>query len=193
MAANSITPDRLTAIRARLAQATPGPWEADGPQLDDDAEQGVAVIAVHPDVPKGMTPTRGMVAWVGEYGANFGLPEVRRANADLIAHAPEDLRDLLAALDAVTQARDEIREQLDTLRRVYPDVVASAARADRLYEQELSALTAERDAYRAALELFASREHWVSAANDVTGFILPRPWDLARAALAFTPAPPTED
>jgi hypothetical protein len=65
---------------------TKGPWESD--YQPDDVERGYAVIATRLDVPKGMTPTRGMVAWVGELGANHD-PDTRKSNARLIAAAPD--------------------------------------------------------------------------------------------------------
>ena len=82
---------------------TPGPWK---PQDRDKYERGIAIVAVIPEVPQGGTPTRGMVAWVGQAGANFGSSYTQKANAALIAAAP----DLLAALKDYHAATDAILE-----------------------------------------------------------------------------------
>lgn len=74
---------------------TPGPWEI---QERDDRERGIAVIATIPEVPEGATPTRGMVAWIGQGGANFGNPQLQRANAHLIAAAPDMYESLKHAI-----------------------------------------------------------------------------------------------
>jgi hypothetical protein len=105
---------------------TPGPWET---QERDKRERGFAVIAVHPHIPTGETPTRGMVAWVGQGGANFGLPETQKANAHLIAAAPR----LLTALESARRAIEMlyVGRRLDERVEAALDECASAIREAR--------------------------------------------------------------
>ena len=66
---------------------TPAPWVADS---YDAHERGCAVIATNG--PEIVTPTRGMVAWVGTIaGASFNDPERCEANARVCAAAPDML------------------------------------------------------------------------------------------------------
>ena len=84
----------LDAIEARLAAATPGPWDTDGTTV------WAYVIVPDPRDQTGQTPIqdRELVAQSGG------------ADADLIAHAPTDLAALVAevrALRAVAKAAGE--------------------------------------------------------------------------------------
>lgn len=78
---------RLERIRARLEAATPGPWRV--------------------DYSKEYRSVRRVGAKAGERWRIAGVGTGRRvdpqddANAELIAHAPDDLRDLLAVAEAV--------------------------------------------------------------------------------------------
>lgn len=113
----------LTNQPIERVEHTPGPWET---QERDDRERGIAVIAVHPWVPSGGTPTRGMVAWVGQGGANFGKPAVQEANARLIAAAP-DLLDALRAFCGDHEATGHMCEGLNT---AYQHALAVIAKAE---------------------------------------------------------------
>lgn len=79
------------AIEARLAAATPGPW-----------------VRRHGNV-------EHYFPHIGEYG-DICTPD--DANADLIAHAPTDLRNLLDRLAAVEAERDEAMARLAAVREV---------------------------------------------------------------------------
>lgn len=105
--------EQLQEIKARLEAATPGPWMKD------------------PDEPvRIMKPDKPGSSWDGTVIAtlqwdDFGLFE--EANADLIAHTPEDLAKLIAALEAVeawagSLERDAAVLQLD------PEACAAAIR-----------------------------------------------------------------
>jgi len=76
-----MTPETLDAIRARLAAATPGEWVMDG--LADYVNLCTFRVAA---------PGVGNIA---QY--------LTALDAELIAHAPDDLRDLLALVDAQQQ------------------------------------------------------------------------------------------
>ena len=78
-----LTPDQLDAIRSRLNAATPGPWIA-----EYSSEQGNCVI------PHDALSTREAVCVTRLYHA--------AADAELIAHAPTDLADLLTEVDRLT-------------------------------------------------------------------------------------------
>lgn len=74
---------------------TPAPWVADS---YDAHERGCAVIATNG--PEIVTPTRGMVAWVGTIaGASFNDPERCEANARVCAAAPDMLALLVELVD----------------------------------------------------------------------------------------------
>lgn len=85
--------DNLEAIRKRLAAATPGPWEADGTEIYCALHNGVHYRK-----------------WIGE---TLRLDDPTAvADADLIAHTPTDLADLLALVDELTAERDELRRKV---------------------------------------------------------------------------------
>lgn len=73
----------LDAIKGRLEQATPGPWHQ-GPHYRADIESRYGRVA--------------------ECGVTRGQQAV--ANAAFIAHAPEDIADLLAEVERLRQERD---------------------------------------------------------------------------------------
>ena len=90
----ALSQERLTEIRARLEAATPGPWRVwhravDRTEHDDQLGLLGLDIAGPPE------PARGRFA--------------RAADAQLIAHAPADLRDLLAH----TEERDRALAEAD--------------------------------------------------------------------------------
>lgn len=98
---------RLRGIEARIKAATPGPWEVDYSLISapKSFEQGNKRQSYRDGKRSVMVPQADMVATtcVDEY-----IPNPRGdANATLIAHAPEDLRDLLAE---VKRMRGEIGE-----------------------------------------------------------------------------------
>jgi hypothetical protein len=87
-----MTPDQLSAIRERLDAATPGPWEA-----------GTASCC--PDLgwvegPKG--------AVCPQFTATKVTHSLDANDAELIAHAPTDLRALLAEVEALRAERDDL-------------------------------------------------------------------------------------
>lgn len=115
-----MTPERLAEIEARLATATPGPWDVwDGPaycgggrdlcigagedwlanmdhrygpdyqaRVDHDSDGEHSQHGAFPD--GGYPPDCPICAFSDK------VTQEQRANADLIAHAPTDLADLLA-------------------------------------------------------------------------------------------------
>ena len=84
-----MTDDRIAQIEARLSAATPGPWEVRHDDLTDE------VHVVHDQE-------------VVSYVCTVALADADRVeeDADLIAHAPDDLRCLL---DALAAERTELR------------------------------------------------------------------------------------
>lgn len=90
----------LGQIRGRLAAATPGPWRWDEKfDPDKDGDTGLA-----------LTNESG-VEIIGAYNyhccAYRDDPNVDESSAEFIAHAPTDVRKLLAALDAVEALADK--------------------------------------------------------------------------------------
>ena len=95
--------ERLDAIRGRLDARTPGEWEASGREIDALAPSWGEVVS---------TEVNCMNYCYG--GTGRGVE--RAEDADLIAHAPDDLADLLAVgLERRPLPR---RTQLERERRV---------------------------------------------------------------------------
>lgn len=76
---------RLDAIRERLNNATPGPWWFSGRAVEAKDEQGSP-----------FSKTVAVPGW--------------EEDAELIAHAPEDLADLLAVAEAAKEWREAVDE-----------------------------------------------------------------------------------
>lgn len=88
---------RIEDIRTRLAAATPGAWAVCACEVCEHDHRPAVMDASHV----------GVVAYVETDEAGT------EADADLIAHAPQDLADLLAVVDEarnVLQAHDEAQE-----------------------------------------------------------------------------------
>lgn len=85
----TLTPERIEEIRKRLEAATPGPWSTDAWEkfiryaIEKDAETNVdaAVLLM----------------------TERGTKSQTRKDADFIAHAPQDISDLLSAYDALSR------------------------------------------------------------------------------------------
>lgn len=77
----------IKAIEERLEKATPGPWLSE----DDDAEIVEGVVAT--------------TVWENGVPVDAVIADCPRADdADLIAHAPEDIKDLLATVRELREA-----------------------------------------------------------------------------------------
>jgi len=140
-----ITPTRIAEIRARLEAATPGPWEWTGNALDQSENPYQEVIST--EVSCGAYCLGGMWA-----------PGIDEDDKALIANAPADLADLLAALDAAQAERDTL-DNAGLTAAMQCD--AAISRASQI-EAERDAATAraeqaeaERDKYINDLELSA--------------------------------------
>lgn len=101
-----MTPERLTAIKERLADATPGPWGWSGCANDrvdvcSEAEgwEGAEIAVVTKDY-----------EFNNRDGLVDGMPVMDRAmahaNGALIMHAPSDLRELVAEVERLQGHRD---------------------------------------------------------------------------------------
>ena len=102
-------PDRLTEIRARLEKATPGPWqvyEAKHPHAlgGVHTERYIGTVQEHPQW-HGPLPVVTLLVGVGEHKGDPGVPMlgIDQDDADLIAHAPEDIAYLLSELDRLAK------------------------------------------------------------------------------------------
>lgn len=93
----------LAAIAARIAAATPGPWEVNSTTGDSDwGEYTVYGI-------KGVDDATFTCDDAPAFAHSDGM---NRADADFVAHAREDIPALLDALAAVTAERDQARQIL---------------------------------------------------------------------------------
>ena len=79
---------RLSEIKARLAAATPGPWRQ---AIDDDAPRDIVATS---------NPRTSLLC-IKENDRNCMAVIYKEADAALIANAPQDLADLIAALEAI--------------------------------------------------------------------------------------------
>ena len=91
--------DRSAEIRARLDKATPGPWD-----LSDGWRANVHAVV---DTENVYGP-EGVIAHVVRASQDGRYTDAKKANADLIAHAPADLAWLLAEHAALTQDRAQL-------------------------------------------------------------------------------------
>jgi hypothetical protein len=110
----------LDAIRAREAAATPGPWVAVN-TLDEDSEW-----ASEFDDPMVVTEdsTPGIYTAIAKdicQGATDGV-----ADAEFIAHARQDVADLLAEVDALRDALDEAHCEASTLSQDLAEMTRTA-------------------------------------------------------------------
>jgi hypothetical protein len=131
-----MTPD-LDAIRQRLQKATAGPWQSDG------AKWGCFYVLAD----------AGMIADDGENDAHLiarirgvGAQLPMAANADLIAHAPTDLADLLALADRQQARIAAMEADIKALERIYTydHVAHQEARAiERIFDTWLHEEKAE--------------------------------------------------
>lgn len=90
-----MTPERLAEIRDRLRAATSGPWKM------CDAREGACTCGLIWALPADAVVAIADSAGHSELKEGF-TDEQARKNGEFIAHAPEDIADLLAAIDALT-------------------------------------------------------------------------------------------
>lgn len=107
-------------IEARLAKATPGPWEASADGLIWHETAMTQDCCGHPRVVCDDDGAGNAVpayeVCCGEpivHGGQESLAQASGDNATFIAHAPDDIRDLLAALKAETARADRYAERLE--------------------------------------------------------------------------------
>ena len=93
-----MTQERLNAIRGRLDARTPGEWEASGREIDALAPSWGEVVS---------TEVNCMNYCYGGTGRGVEHAE----DAELIAHAPQDLADLLAEVERL-RARPTVDEDM---------------------------------------------------------------------------------
>lgn len=99
-----MTDDRNQQIRRRLQAAAPGPWRIQADQFDDlhwGTTRGAVIDTSDPEHPN-------LLAVAG----------MRHADADLIAHAPDDIAHLLHQVDQLRRAGWQLVDALTTCRTV---------------------------------------------------------------------------
>lgn len=102
--------DKLKEMRERADKATGGPWSGDvnGPRPQD---YGGGLVMHQQSVHVGEQRNQGnalAIVYLGGDGALSGKPEAVQANADFIAHARQDIPDLL---DEVVALRQQLAEK----------------------------------------------------------------------------------
>lgn len=96
-----MTPERLREIEARLARATPGPWfwSEDGIRLEGNPTTDTTPELQH----------TGEVFTDDVLELSSPEDDISDGDADLIAHAPTDLRDLLDAHASQAEELERMR------------------------------------------------------------------------------------
>jgi len=103
-----MTDSEIEAIKERLSRATPGPWTVIAEGYD-----GVGDFKMGPDGAEVVTLDLGGIAYCSDpYPRGDNCPS---ENMMFIAHSREDVPRLIAALEAVTRERDELRVQRGAL------------------------------------------------------------------------------
>ena len=118
-----MTDDKLSEIEARLAAATPGPWVwTDG---EDPIDIATYESPGYYDNPELIGPNNVFVIGCGEYWIISPVEDrnVQTANAEIIAHAPTDIRALVDEVKALrhdiarhVQITSDQAEEIDRLR-----------------------------------------------------------------------------
>ena len=98
---------RLDEIRARVAKATPGPWESGRLLKDYDGDYMVWHGRDDEGQRQYVGSVGGLIEPVVPVGADI-LFEAERDNAEYIAHARADLPALLAVAEAATAYRETV-------------------------------------------------------------------------------------
>lgn len=158
----------IGAIEARLNAATPGPWTS---EMDADKK------ATARDWREVWAGSNAVVVADGYERHSAGETEtvygvrIRAANAELIAHAPEDLRALLAEVRRLRSERDPDGVLDESIAAC--DILGIDRTGDYDYLATLRAVVRDRDEARAALQSArvdgarAMREVASDAAGDV--------------------------
>ena len=115
----------LEPIKERLAAATPGPWDADGTEVSQHWSRPEPWLTIATNEVDCMAYCYG--------GRGRGVERVE--DAEFIAHAPEDIRALLAE---VKRLQGELK-----LLRVMPPAAEQNATLIRLLKEETAALQSE--------------------------------------------------
>lgn len=106
----------LAPIHARLASATPGPWEArDMPMPGATIDEWFVREIVHPN--PGFHPFNVLKVRGASNAARECCWPPNISDAKLIANAPTDLARLLAAIEAVTELADAWQARGEHLRK----------------------------------------------------------------------------
>lgn len=156
-----MTPTDIAAIEARLSAATPGPWGWVS-RGSHDALCAADGAVVHSD---------GSAA--GEYGPDI---DVSGPDANLIAHAPTDIADLLAEVRTLSHRDPTESEMESALGSADEAFIGGTVRRCRncrrpvfggptwcvscVARAEVRALTAERDALRARVAELEEAAKW---------------------------------
>lgn len=166
--AGGLSPERRQAIQERAEKATEGPWVQDVLLVRDD-ENGVLRTIAH------------CTRW---YNAQ-PRPEEAEANAEFIAHARQDIPDLLAEVSRLTAALEERDKTIEQLVEQLHAGLADYADAKSALAQQAEDVTR----LKAALEA-VRRVTFATHQDKLTAFI-----DTALdpgAALASPPASPAQ-
>ena len=137
-----MTPDRLQEIRQRLEKATPGKWEK-RPGNVEGTDRG------QPLLKRDGTPIHAVAIRGATEHSWTWITTACERNVDFIAHAPQDIADLLAAL-ATAEAegrRQGIKAALDAVSGEALEDPNELDAGDNAYRQAIN------DAYDAVRQL----------------------------------------
>ena len=103
--------NNLEDIKNRLAAATPGPWKAFRVSVGGGTTSGV--FEPIPGAKGTENYARPITGWFNSHRRAMDS-DAQHADAELIAHAPEDIARLVKALEAVTALHEPTCEQSGT-------------------------------------------------------------------------------
>lgn len=185
----------LDAIKARLAAATPGPWQAQHGDIWDTRDDGA------PGIPL-FRANRESRSWGRRYANDEAV-----ANAEFLEHAPSDIAALVAEVERLTAVEASLRSSLIRACNATDGRCADQVSSEFLalvgaeVEACIGKLRSERDAARAAAieECAAVADAWIQQMAGIpilhtspAEFAVDAVSDVAeniRALSALTPAP----
>lgn len=162
----SLTPEALAAIRARLEPITPGPWRAMSAGNCTMEDGRLAAIAEVEGLPRPWNPV-----WVGWMSAkNYFKTFLRTADAEFIAHAPADLRALLAQVEALQQRAEATETDEARAVRLVRQTEVIDAKVRQRYGAQIRELTERAEAAESQLRDLAAQHAQMREALTTAGW-----------------------
>lgn len=140
--------DRIQEIKKRLAEATPGPWEAVVGNYNE-----IAIVG-----------QKGLVMSFGGYAGfdNFKGTEPSDEDERLITWAPSDISYLLSEVERLQRENERLSNEMDSL------MIALEDRAPYAAQKYWTYLLNEKEKLVEALEWYADEANYIRTEEDYT-------------------------